>query len=483
MLARLALLVILVCALHSALPPPATAAWSHIRVLDLGRGIEYIPDSVAREAAWDWYATHVDAMEAGNAPFASAMTSRNARMRTFAYRIDLTGCQHVGCKSTAAVDTAMASLPESYYMHFSETTTLRFVGLDGQTVETVTIPGCPSTQPATEACRVQLWMWEDARWAFNVSDSGFQAWQADRLVESLSSEQDGLFLDEHASSISGNWYWDRQTVAVSGGGVRELDGRRPGAAASELYQPMVTSWLTVLRARAAESGKVVLVNAAGWLLNEPMVDQAMAARGVSMEFVHRPDQFDGGSDQYERFIDLMKDVADVGGTADLSGTLCYTGPSGYSAGNYGSAAARYRMWRLASYYLVREPQGSPGTIYFNPGLCVRGMSSDPLSFTEEWLPAYEKGFGSPTGEAEVTQRGSYTDGSKTCGYEVFSRRYTGGLVLVRTKDSSGCTNWGDASAATVSLPNAMRVLKEDGTLSRATSTVTLRNAEALVLVE
>ncbi|HEX7124176.1 MAG TPA: hypothetical protein VF406_00180 [Thermodesulfobacteriota bacterium] len=483
MLARLALLVVLVCALHAASPPRAAAAWSHIRVLDLGRGIEYVPDPDAREAAWDWYATHVDAMEANGPRFASEMTSRNEAIRTFAYRIDLTACQHVGCVSTNEVDEEAADLPESYYMHFSETTTLRFVGLDGETVDTVTIPGCPPSQPVRKDCRVQLWMWDDARWAFNVNDPGFQAWQADRLVESLSSDQDGLLLDEHASSISGNWYWDRQTFAVSGGGVRELDGRRPGAAASEIYQPMVTSWLTVLRARAAEAGKVVLVNAAGWLLNEPMIDQVMATRGAFTEFLHRPDQFDGGSDQYERFIELMKELAAVGGTADLSGTLCYEGPSGYDAGNYGSAAARYRMWRLASYYLVREPEGSPGTIYFNPGLCVRPGSSDPLAFTEEWLPAYEIGFGSPDGEVEVLERGSYADGSRTCRYEVFSRRYTNGLVLVRTKDSSECTNWGDASAATVSLPREMRILREDGTLSDPTSTVTIRNAEALVLVD
>jgi hypothetical protein len=467
-------------------PPPAAAAspnYPHINVTDFLRGLQYISNRTAREQAWAWAASHMDAIEVDGASFAQEMVKRNATIKPWRYQLDLTGCQHKSCKSTFAVDTTVESLPESYYLHFSETTTLNFVRLDGTVDRQVTIPGCPAGTAVTKACRVQLWMWEDTRWVFNPNDPGFQTWQANRLLGSLGAGVFGTFLDEHAAWVTDAWYWGRQTKPVSGGGVRELGGAKPNSpAAVSAYMPMVVNWLAVLRVKAKAQGKFVMPNLSLESTDKWGTDQALAAGGVSTEFLHRPDAFDGGSDHFERYIKLVQDLMAIGGVADLAGTLCYTGPSGYTAGNYSTSAARYRMWRLAAYYLVREGPGQTGTAYFNPGLCTRNWPTDPLGWTKEWLKAYERDFGSPAGEPYLFKKGSYTAGTKTCGYKVHARPYSGGLVLVRTKDAWNCTAWGDDSAITLTLPRSMRLLNDDGTVSAASSSVRIRNGEAAILV-
>lgn len=486
---RGSLFVLLAAGLQSAATPPASAASPHyasVNSLDLARGVEHIPDATTRETALTWLASHLDGVERDQDSWASQLASKNGAMQNFVYRLDLTACQHVGCTPTGTVDRAVSDLPEDYYMHFSETTTLDFVSLSGEIVKTVTIPGCPEGAALSKACRVQLWMWNDARWAFNVNSAGFHDWQANRLVASLSAADKGIFLDEHGATLEQVWYWGRQTRLVSGGGVRELSGHRVGPSATALYMPMMTGWLTVLRAKAKAAGKYVMPNVATDTLSPFGTDQALAAGGVSMEFLHRPDFFDGAA-QYSQFIGFVADMTAIGGVANLDGTLCYYGPSGFTAGNYGSSKARYWMWRLASYYMVRERAGSPGKAYFNPGLCTRNWRSDPLGFTKEWLPAYERGPGLPDADAVKLETGTYTDttssGSKSCPYAIFSREYSSGMVLVRPKDRWDCTNWGDASIVTVHLPKAMRLLKEDGTLAAASTVVTLRNAEAAILFD
>jgi hypothetical protein len=466
--------------------PTASPSLSHMHAFDFVRGIRHIYDAAKREQAWQWAAAHLDGLEADGS-FASEMLKRDGTIKPFSYRLDLTACQHTGCSYTYPVDTSVSSLPENYYLHFSETTTLTFVKLNGTVVKTVTIPGCPAGTAVTKACRVQIWMWGDTRWVFNVNDPGFQTWQANRLVASLSSGQKGMFLDEHGPTLSSTLHWGQENKPVSGGGIRELNGYRPGSAANALYNPMVTGWLTVLRAKAKAAGKFVMPNLGTYALKPEAIDQAMAAGGVSTEQFHRPDAFDGAY-MYGPFIKLMKDLAAVGAVVDLHGSSCHYGPSGYTAGNYGSSKARYWMWRLASYYIVREPVGSPGRIYFNPAFCMTNWATDPLGWTKEWLPAYDKGFGAPAGEATVFKKSEYSyttsSGQKTCGYSIYQRPYAGGLVLLRPKDPSSCPSapYGDASAVTLYLPKAMRMLREDGTLAAASSTVRLRNAEAVILL-
>ncbi|MDQ6734350.1 MAG: hypothetical protein M3Z35_09605, partial [Nitrospirota bacterium] len=219
------------------------------------------------------------------------------------------------------------------------------------------------------------------------------------------------------------------------------------------------------------------------MLDLTVVDQVKALQGVSTEFMHRPDSWGSGAYQYQQFIDAVKEVASNGGTVQLDGNWCYTDPSDYTGGTYASSAARYRMWRLASYYILKEPVGSSGVVYFDLALCSNA-TMQPLSDPSEWLPAYQVNVGQPVGDSYVHQRGTAgiasSDG-RHCPYQIFGRTYTNALMLVRPKDFWDCTDYGDGGAAVVTLSHPGYLLKEDGTLSAQTTTVTLRNAEAVIM--
>ncbi len=64
--------------------------------------------------------------------------------------------------------------------------------------------------------------------------------------------------------------------------------------------------------------------------------------------------------------------------------------------------------------------------------------------------------------------------------EVFSREYTKGLVLVKPYVGG---SFGEETATTHTLPGTFRPLNVDGTLGRPVQQVTLRNAEAAILVK
>lgn len=98
------------------------------------------------------------------------------------------------------------------------------------------------------------------------------------------------------------------------------------------------------------------------------------------------------------------------------------------------------------------------------------------SSPKEWLPAYQVNVGWPTADASV-----YHQGKAGCDYTVFGRAYTKGLVLVRPKDFWNCTDYGDTTVTTITLPQPMRPLRGDGTLGPSGITASLRNAEALEL--
>ncbi|MBA2253464.1 MAG: hypothetical protein H0W13_12310, partial [Nitrospirales bacterium] len=228
--------------------------------------------------------------------------------------------------------------------------------------------------------------------------------------------------------------------------------------------------------------KFIMLNPATYVLEPMVVDQIKALQGVSTEFMHRPDSW-AGAYQYQQFIDVVKDVSSNGGIVDLLGISCYTGPSGYTSGNYGSSAARYRMWRLASYYILKESVGSSGIVYFDASFCS-SSTVRPLEDPNEWLQAYQVNVGQPVGDSYVHQQGAAglasSDG-RQCTYKIFGRTYTNALVLVRPKDFWDCTDYGDGGAVVVTLPEPGYVLREDGSLSARTTTVTLRNAEAVIV--
>lgn len=452
--------------------PPAAQSphWPHINTADFGRALPFTGDMAIRTAGYDWFAKHIDLAEAhGNV---SEFHSRNANMKIFVYQLDLYVIQNPDA----------ANLPENYFLHFSEDTQLKFYGLDRREIATITVPGCPSPSPITINCRVQVYNWSDKGWVFNLSDPQFQTWKAQRLLTNIGRSSQGVFLDAHGPGFTLSHSWGVQTVALSGSGIREFGGQRPGADLDRSYNAAMVIWLDYLYTQFNQVGKFVLVNTAGYMLDQLSADQFMAGRGLDTEFMHRPDAW-AGSYQYQRYIDLLKDLVSRGGIVDLHGTWCYQGPSGYTAGNYSSSLGRYKMWRLASYYQVKEPVGSTGMIYFNTAFCSN--SSIQLSTDQsEWLPAYQVNVGQPAGDTITYQQGTAgiasSDG-RPCPYTIFARHYTNAMILVRPKDFWDCTDYGNGSAAVVTLPEPGYVLREDGSLSAQTTTVALRNAEAVIV--
>lgn len=452
--------------------PPAAQSphWPHIHIADFGRALPYTGDPAIRTAGYDWFSSHIDLAEAhGNV---SEFRSRNPNIQIFAYQLDLYVIQNPDA----------ANLPESYFLHFSEDTQLRFYGLDRREIATITIPGCPAPNPVTINCRVQVYNWSDKGWIFNLGDVQFQTWKTQQMMTNIGRSSNGVFLDAHGPGFTLSHSWGNQTVAISGSGIREYGGQRPGPDLDRSYNAAMVIWLDYVYTQFKQVGKFVIVNVAGYMLDSLSIDQFMAGRGLDTEFMHRPDTW-AGAYQYQQFADLINDLSSRGGIVDLHGTWCYQGPSGYTPGNYSSPLGRYRMWRLASYYQVKEPVGSPGMVYFNTAFCSNTtirVQDDPT----EWLPAYQVNVGQPTGDTVTYQQGTAgiaSSDSRPCPYTVFSRSYTNAMILVRSKDFWDCTDYGDAASVTVTLPSPGQLLKEDGSLGPQITSIRLRNAEAAIV--
>lgn len=450
-------------------PAPHSPHWPHINVFAYARSLflATIPSD-----SYQWYTSHLDAVEVhGNG---QTLRSMNPTMELFSYQMDL----------TAFTTDNLSGVAEEVFLHFAEPTVLTFYSLDRtQVVGTASIPGCPEGSPITATCRVQTHLWNDRRFVLNPQSPAFRAWKSSKLLGETNvygfniDASRYLWIDEHAPGFSWPLSFNYQTVVVSGGAIREFAARRPGNVQFEAdYAASVANWLTTFAAQASQVGKKALINANENGQHPWLLPQVTAVQGLSTESKHRLDGFAGASD-YQSYLSLISGVTSAGGLVDLHGRWCYTGPTNLTNGNYGSKAGRYRMWRLASYYQFKEPTGSAGIVYFNPGFCSdeTPSTSQWSNDQSEWLPAYQVDVGKPVSPTLV-----YQQGTAGCAYQIFGRTYSKALVLVRPQDSPTCTDFGDASAATISLTSPVQILLEDGTLSPPVTSVRLRNAEAVI---
>lgn len=421
--------------------------------------------------------------------------SLNPALQTFGYDYDITMCQRAKCnQSVNTPHPIYSNLPEDYFLHFSENTQLEFRDLDGNVIETVSITGCPDPQVITSSCRMQLFIWTQARWVSNVQDTDWRQTTADRLVQQLSTNSanqpnsiDGLFLDEHGPGFSASLGIGYQTRILSGGGVREYGGVRPtvydGLTPSALdlaYADSLDAWLSYLQSRLATAGKFAHINVAEYFGDPMALGNSLTIKGAMTEHLNRPDS--NGiirASRYQVLINAIQQMTQAGGNVDLSGSWCNDGPAGYTPGNYPTAKSRYRMWSLASYYLLKEASGEPGKVYFDPNLCIDPNATNPLDFFNEWLPAYEQNVGQPTGAVTVAAQGVLAcDGQ---GYKIFSRQYEHARILVRVKDGLACNDYGDATAVTVPLGQPMQLLQPDGTRGTNITAVSIRSGEAVIV--
>jgi hypothetical protein len=482
---------------------PNSPHWSHIRVADFGRALVNFHPPATQQAAYEWYARHVDLMGGGMDAYdfdiagqpSAYVKTLNPTIKTFGYDYDFTMCQSASCNDALGPNPYHSVLPEDQYLHFSEDTRLRFVARDGRTVvATIDVPGCPEPGPATSACRAQAYLWQSRRWLANVGNTAWQQAFADHLLDEMLHDSDnqpnpvdGLLLDGHGPGFAVPLSIGFQTVILSGGGIREYGGARPRNpgiewrpnALDSAYTSDKDAWLAYLHSRLAAVGKFVHINTGEYFMDPLAFRDDLAARGAFTELLHAGFNIRHGGNQYQQFIAQMQQMTALGGSVDLAYEVCLTSPANYTAGNYPSAGDRMKMWNLAGYYMVKESVADSGIVYFDPNLCLDAGSPTPLDFMNEWLAAYEQDVGQPVDRASVLQHGMRGCASQE--YKVFARRYTNALILVRPRDDLDCTDYGDNSAVQVALPESMQMLNPDGTRSLPMTSIAIRNAEAAIL--
>lgn len=453
-------------------PRPMTPHWSHINLYDAGRALPLIVNPA--DSLYQWFLSHIDGTEANG--FGGLLRSLNPTLKLAHHQTDL----------TVLAGPESVLLPESFFFHVAESTDLRFINPDGSDHTTVAIPGCRKTFPATTACRLQIYLGGSRRYVYNVFDGGFQAWKATQLLKNSGRSIDLVLLDDHAPGFIHTLQWGIQTIPLSGGSIREFNEYQvgpPGSFWDQAYNDGVVSWMGSLAEKFRSKGKAALLNLDQSFFHPFLQAQITALHGMSVNGLHQPDALIGGA-QYQQFSNSVQGAVDAGGTIILQGTWCHTGPAGYTPGLYDSATARYRMWRLASYYGLKEPEGSTGMVYLDTAFCSNA-SSRPLYDQYEWLPAYQVNVGQPVSAPLLYQEGpagrSSIDG-RPCFYQIFSREYTRAMIFVRPQDGQTCNDYTDQSAITVPLPEPGRILTEAGTTSAVKKSILLRNAEAAILL-
>jgi hypothetical protein len=438
-------------------PRPQSPHWDHIAISDFARGY-YWSGEPTKDADREWLAARVDLIE-GNAatdPYVQAMRRWNPTLGVFRYRLD-----HYDFANDQS-----RGYPESHVLHVTNTTKMALKSRDVGEQSLTFAPGD----------RFQFLVWNDRYVMFNVKDPGLRQWNARRLLSDLDGLQ-GLFLDAHAHdfpTVIG--ITNGQTKIAAGGGIAEYGGRTPtDPTLIQEYQRDMVTWLAELAANAKAKGKFLLLNQAGYMLDPSAKQQILAANGAATEFMHQPLAW-AGAYQYAEYLALTKQLVDAGGVIDAEGHWCYIG---------NLDRGRWNLWRLAAYYHIKEPVGSPGKAYLNLSLCSNSTIR-PSQDRPEWLPAYQMNVGQPVSQTTLFKEGKAgmaTSDGRQCDYKIYGREYTNALILVRPKDFWDCTDFGDGASAMVTLPRAMRLLQADGTLGEAASTVRIRNAEAAILMK
>jgi hypothetical protein len=494
---RLALLFAIVALTVTACSGPP------LFVLEFVRPGHYYVDSAARNSVYQFLRNKIDVTEDSTGLLAMLWKALNPAIKTFRYSLDMQMCQHVGCgygTGNAAPNPDVANVPESYFLHFAETTRIRLRPILGTPALygapdpwVVTIPGCPVGTPVTSACRLQFWGWDDTYLFFDQSNPSFRAWMAARLVATAEShDADGIFLDAHGPGFRSIFL--SSTDILSGGMVREYGLRANDPAIDAPYNAHLVQSLESERSALNDAGRFLFVNCAAWSLDPSCRAQGVAAGGVHTEMLFTTAM---SATQIDEVIEVIDEISQQRfGLIDLFGSACWWGgPTYTAAGHFSSPRARYLYWRFAAYLLVREAQTAPGHAYFDPTLCFSdqwGISSDfdasrpggYYDYQSEWLGAFSD-LGDPVGAAVRIAEGDSPAG--TCAqttdrrFAVFKRVYSDGIVLVRPRDHWDCDGYGDDTAVSVPLGSSYRLRRDDGTRGPLITEIVLRNSEAAIL--
>lgn len=300
--------------------------------------------------------------------------------------------------------------------------------------------------PADRAHRI-MWIAQDgdSAVAFNPADPGFRAYQTQRLAALRAAGYAGVFYDVFGrgamarvfSSAEGDSIWYRTQLADA------------------------------LRAERTATGATIIVNTASY--DTPFDSICIiAAGGAHLERTNYPlGQNEAGNLNYWRWIDHL--VAAGVQRLEFVSNLAWTDKVPAAVGNDVTPMGREKMAEYASYLAVKD---TGSVVAFAPD---NYWNQSPAT---HWLPAWDTALGRPLTPRALVSSGTDPLGQK---YQVWSRRYDRALVLLRTAVGAVPTNYGDSSAIAVSLGLSDRVLRSDGTLAPADSTVRLRAGEGVVL--
>ncbi|HEX9106988.1 MAG TPA: hypothetical protein VF832_07165, partial [Longimicrobiales bacterium] len=297
---------------------------------------------------------------------------------------------------------------------------------------------------------------ENNRWILNPKDPGNIAYQSDRLRRYMQvggTAADGIFLDEVGPL---NFYTGSTEYPKSpaGDSARRAD---------------LVRFMAALRAGLGP-GKMLMINSADY--TDPFYVRLVGAAGAThKEFYNNP--FTNGPQRWAA-VDQMTATGAIVEIASPFTAADYAKRADFPAGGYPSGLVRGRMLELASYYMIFT---TPAQTW----MWLWGGAAAP----RDWLKAYEANLGAPAAARSVLSSGVDAVGQ---GFQVWQRPFQRGLVLVRpqlTAMPKPPQRYDDATAVSVSLPagTTWHLLNADGSTTAPVTAVTLRNAEAAILVK
>lgn len=306
--------------------------------------------------------------------------------------------------------------------------------------------------------RVSYHQWTADYYGLNVGDPGYRAWRQHRTAQLLAGGYDGVFFDVLGSGSGG--------IGVIPQVTDEYPTRAAYTTALHELLALTASW--------SPSGRC-LANTGNYLAAEDAA-QADSCRGVVMEFAN--DVY--GEIGYTMWGFVGARLAagtQVMMVPQRQGYLKNTPRYDMNPGNYGTVAERLLLAEYANYLMLMDPQRAD-QLAIDFYLTGNTDPANPHAVT--WLKAYERDLGAPLAARRVLTSG--TDGAGQP-YQAFAREFANALVIYRPMQNWARTKFGDATAVAISLPaGTWRLLRADGSMGAALTSVNLRNGEAVILV-
>jgi hypothetical protein len=324
---------------------------------------------------------------------------------------------------------------------------------------------CPATTPKTETCRIEIFVWDSYRWVINPRDPGLRAYQAQRMVDIIAFnrmggyEADGVFFDEHES-----WSFNEAGLGPFNGRIREYSGEtnQVGAYVNDM------AVLLQLEKAALGPNKTIILNT-NVLMREQDFQLIMAAGSAYMESANDPRR-DGMQTRWE-WIDR---ILSNGASASFN-SYPNAADADFPRGNFASGQDRMNMGWLADFYMAIP--SSPDNLAFE----LQSVRFN-RPFESFWYEAIGVNVGSPLGPRSIYREGADPNGRN---YRVWARDFDNALVLSRPLAAWDYQTYDDTTGVTISLPtdDAYLPLYSDGTRGSAANSITLRNAEAAILLK